>query len=207
MKSLTNIFCYLLALTWIVNAQTISPTTKEFLDGKAIKYSIKGHPKSKGASFTIKYPASWEAEEGERPNIVQKFVSDNGKGFEMAMIITKSIPPDEPFTQADVQEIFSPEGLKQMVPDGGKFLSAKSTKIENEPAGIVEYSMRNERAGMKVEARTLMLFFLQKRTLVSVQFWVWPSPYSSDSIAKRYESFRLLFVSMMNSIVFDDKWK
>lgn len=207
MKNITNIIFCLLTLTCLVNAQIISPTAKEFVDGKVAKFSTKGHPKSKGTSFTIKYPSSWLAKEGERPNVVQNFVSDNGKGFEMVMIITKAIPPNEPFTQADVQEMLSLEGLKQLIPKGGKFLNAKSTKIENDPAGIVEYSMRYERAGLEIETQSLTFMFFQKRTLVSVQFQVASSPASSGDLAKRYTALRPLLVMMMNSIVFNDKWK
>ena len=39
--------------------------------------SIKGHPKAKGVDLRIQPPASWDIEEGDRPNIVKKFVLGN----------------------------------------------------------------------------------------------------------------------------------
>src|SRR6266511_5089905 len=153
-----------------VYAQSLSEEATAFQNGTAPKFSTKGHPKSKGAAFTIRYPPSWKAEEGERPNVVQKFVSESGRGLEMAMILTKSIPPNERFTQADVQAALSPEGLKEFLPSGAKLLGVKTTKIEGEPAGLIEFSRRMERAGAEVDFQTLMLVFFQGRTMVSLQF-------------------------------------
>jgi len=36
--------------------------------------SIEGHPKAKGVNLKLKQPNGWELEEGDRPNIVKKFV-------------------------------------------------------------------------------------------------------------------------------------
>jgi hypothetical protein len=206
MKCLTRSICCLLVLALAASSQSLSPSVKEYSEGKVAKFSTKGHPKSKGASFTIKYPSSWMAKEGERPNVVQNFVSEGGKGFEMALILTKAIPASEPFTQNDVNAMLSTEGLKELVPKGGKLLHTKSTRIENEPAGIVEYVTRIERAGYEIETQTLALTFFQKRTLVQVQFQVASLSSQSGSLAERYAALRPLFVMMMNSIVFEDKW-
>src|SRR3712207_8254560 len=37
-------------------------------------------------------PSGWRAGEGERPNIVQKFINQSGSGLEMVMILTKALP-------------------------------------------------------------------------------------------------------------------
>lgn len=47
--------------------------------------SIDGHPKAKGINLKIKPPVGWKIEEGDRPNIVKKFVYENNS----YMIITK----------------------------------------------------------------------------------------------------------------------
>lgn len=53
--------------------------------------SVQEVMQAKGVNFTISYPNSWRAAEGERPNILQKFVSEGGHGLEM-MILTKDLP-------------------------------------------------------------------------------------------------------------------
>ena len=195
---------FVVSFSFEVNAQEI--TAKEFINGKFIRFSTKGHPKSKEASFTMKYPSTWMAQEGDRPNMVQRFISGNKNGVAFALISTKSIPIDEPLTQNELQEVFSPEMLKKFVPDGGKFLNAKSTKIEGEPAGIVEYRLREERAGRGIDIQTLKLTFFQKRTLIFVSFSVAAPASSSGDLAKQYAALYPLFFQMMNSIVFDDKY-
>jgi hypothetical protein len=58
----------------------------------------------------------------------------------MALIIKKSIPQNERFTQADVRTAVSPEELKDSLPDGAKLLSVTTMKIEGELAGLIEFS-------------------------------------------------------------------
>ena len=190
-----------------VDPLPFSDDASAFQSGAAPKFSTKGHPKSKGAAFTIKYPPSWAAKEGERPNIVQKFVSESGRGLEMAMILTKSIPPDEQFSQADVESALSPEGLKDYLPSDARLLSVKTTKVEGEPAGLIEFSRRMERAGAELDTQILMMVFFQERTMVSIQFQIGALPSHSADLPRRFEKLRPLFNMMMNSIVFDDKWK
>jgi len=197
----------LAALISSVHAQSLSEDAVAFQNGTAPKFSTKGHPKSKGAVFTIKYPPSWKAKEGERPNIVQMFVSESGRGLETAGIVTKLIPPNERLTKADVQATLSPEGLKEFLPSGAKLLRSKSTKIEGEPAGLIEFSRRMERAGAEVDFQILMLVFFQGRTMVSLMFQTGAMSSDSAGLSRRFEKFRPIFNLMMNNIVFDDKWK
>ncbi|RJP31871.1 MAG: hypothetical protein C4547_15005, partial [Phycisphaerales bacterium] len=74
------------ALPSVCAADQSKDLTREFIDGRRLTFSTKDHPKARGANFTIAYPSSWKAAEGERPHIVQKFVSEGGRGFEIVMI-------------------------------------------------------------------------------------------------------------------------
>jgi hypothetical protein len=71
-------------------AQPVAPV-REFIDGGRTTFSTNDHPKTKGVNFTIAYPNSWAAAEGDRPNIVQKFTSEAGRGLEMAVIVTNDL--------------------------------------------------------------------------------------------------------------------
>ena len=203
----------ILILFWalILSSQTysqnpISDAAKEMLDGRATKFSTKGHPKSTDAVFTIKFPVSWVAKEGERPNIVQKFVDENGHGNAMAMITTSAVPPEESLTKASINEALSSDSLKEMLPEGARLINAQTTKIENEPAGILEYSARMERVGQTLETQTLTLFFFQGRTMVGLQFWLGGQVDDSKELRRQFTAYRPLFNMIMNSIVFDDMW-
>ncbi|RJP40637.1 MAG: hypothetical protein C4547_02180, partial [Phycisphaerales bacterium] len=154
------------------------------------------------------YPSSWKAAEGERPHIVQKFVSEGGRGFEIVMIITSDLPlpPGTVITEQGQREMFAPSELGDMLPEGATFVNAQSTQIEGVPAGILEYRMPGERAGMKFMSQAWILNFLIGKTLVQVQFSVAELPGSNDDVSSRMTAFKPLFTLMANSIVFPDKW-
>lgn len=188
-------------------AQGADPA-REFLDGSRTTFSTKGHAKAKGVNFTIAYPNSWAAAEGERPNLVQKFVSKGGRGLEMVMIITKELPlpPGTVLAHEDLKELFVPSELRGMLPDGAVFVDARSTEIEAAPAGILEYTMRAERAGMTLLIHAWTLNFLSSNTIVQIQFQVGGPAGSERDVAQRMAQFKPLFTLMANSVVFPDKW-
>jgi len=204
----TIIFTFILAFSAILHAEPPSALI-EFAKGDFEYYSTKGHPKAKGTSFTLKHPKSWLAREGEHPNILQKFVSEQGRGLEIAMIVTKAIPLPAgiKLTQEDIAEILAPSELKTSLPSNATLIDAKATKIEGEPAGILEYAMTVERAGMTTVTRVVSFIFFQDTTMVQVQFHVASLAGGSSDLPGRAAAFRPLFDQMMNSIVFDDKWK
>lgn len=187
-----------------VSAQSSCPAAADFAKAGAAKFTTRGHPKSKGVVFTIKYPSAWRAGEGERPNIVQKFVGQSSRGLEMALILTKSLPAAP--TPAEIKDTLSPDSLKGFAPEGATNIRAVSTKIEGEPAGVFEFTTRQERAGLAVDMHMITLVFFQGRNMVQVQFQVAGQAPSSD-LQNRVAACRPVFQLMMNSIVFDDKWK
>lgn len=181
---------------------------REFLDGNRTTFNTQNHAKAKGVHFTIAYPSSWAAKEGTRPNIVQKFVSEGGRGQEMALIITKALPlpAGTGFTEADLKEFFTPTEMKEMLPAGAKFINAKQTRIEGLPAGILEFSMRQERAGLAINLQVISYIFIHRSTMVQFQCTVSGLAASQGDISRRMATFKPLFTLMANSIVIPDKW-
>ncbi len=191
------------------NAVAQPNALEEFLSGHKETFSTQGHAKAKGVNLRISYPKSWAAMEGERPNMVQKFVSENGRGLEMATIITRSIPAAEAVelsSREAQQEFFAPSNITHLAPDGAALISTERTEIEGLPAGSLECSMEVQRAGMRLFTRTWMLIFLSGDTLVNVSFQVGDIAANKDGVSKRMESMRPLFFHMANSIVLPDLW-
>ena len=176
-------------------------STREFLDGHRYTFSTKDHPKAKGVNFTIALPNSWAAAEGNRPNIVQKFTSEGR--LEYVMIITKALPSGTVLTEQDQRDLFVPSRMRGMVPPEATFIDAQATKIEGTPAGIFEYKMRMDRAGMSAVVYGRTLSFLSGNTFVQVTFQVVGS---EDGVARRMAAFKPLFFLITNSIIFPDKW-
>jgi hypothetical protein len=191
----------------LLGAQAVGPAS-EFLDGSRATFTTEGHPKAKSVNFKISYPNSWAAAEGERPNIVQKFVSEGGNGLEMAMIITKElpIPAGMVVTKEDMRELFAASGLSEMLPAGAEFIDSQSTEIEATPAGILEYRMNGDRAGISLMIHAWTLNFIYEKILVQVQFQVGGPAGGRKEVNQRMAEFKPLFTLMANSIVFPDKW-
>lgn len=205
-KILTRIF--LLALLPVTVAFAVTPAAKEFADGNRTKFSTAGHSKSKGINMTLYYPNSWVAKEGERPNIVQKFFSEGG--LANAVISTKNLelPHGTVISENDLKEFFTPAEMKTMVPPGANFIQAKPTKIEGIPAGILEYSMRQERAGLTIDGQVISYIFIYGTTMVQLQCMVSTGQATTPAaLARKMDEFRPLFFLMANSIVLQDKWK
>jgi hypothetical protein len=188
-------------------AQSADPA-REFLDGNRRTFSTKDHPKAKGINLAIAYPGSWAAAEGERPNIVQKFVSHGGRGLESAMIITKDLPlpAGTILTKEDMRDMFTVSELRGMLPDGAIFVGAQSTEIEGVPAATLEYVTRAERAGVEIQIHAWMLSFISGKTLVQLQFGVAGSTETENDVFRRMAAFKPLFILMANSIVLPDEW-
>lgn len=160
--------------------------------------------------MVLSYPNSWLAQEGDRPNIVQKFFSEGGKGLEGALIITKSLPlhPGTVITESELREFFTPAVMKNMVPPGAKLIQAKPTKIEALPAGILEYSVRQERAGLTFDSQYLVYVFIYGTTMVQLQCMVSTGQTTTPTVlARKMDDFKSLFFLMANSIVLQDRWK
>jgi hypothetical protein len=200
----------LLALLPATVASAVTPAAKEFTSGSRTKFSTAGHPKSKGINMVMSYPNSWLAQEGERPNIVQKFFSEGGRGLEGALIITKNLPlpSGTVISEIELKEFFTPVVMKTMVPPGAKFIQAKPTKIEGIPAGILEYSMRQERAGLTIDGQFISYIFIYGTTMVQLQCMVSTGkPTTPSVLAQKMDDFKPLFFLMANSIVLQDRWK
>lgn len=191
-------------------ALAVTPAAKEFTDGNRTKFSTAGHPKSKGINMVLAYPNSWLAMEGERPNIVQKFISDGGQGLELAVIIAKTLPlpAGTVISERELKEFYTPAQMKGMLPSGATFIHAERTKLEGLPAGILEYSMRGESAGKTIDSQFISYIFIYGTTMVFLQCAVSTGQTTTPALlARQMDNFKPLFFLMANSIVLPDKWK
>jgi hypothetical protein len=93
-----------------------------------------------------------------------------------------------------------------MLPDGATFVTAQSTSIESIPAGILEYKMKADRAGMSFFVHAWTLSFFQDTTFVQVAFQVNGFEDSELDVSERMSAYKPLFNLIANSIVFPDKW-
>lgn len=130
------------------------------------KFDTRNHPKAKGVWATIKYPAGWQAKEGERPNIVQKFTGEFRDMYVILMlqILDARAPVEKECSDmgtAEFAELFSDKASNQFA------VNVKKSKHEEKPAFLYEMHSTIERAGMSFQTANKAMTVCYKNTLIS----------------------------------------
>jgi len=181
-----------------------------FREGERLVFDTTGHPKAKGVRMRFFYPHTWKAVDGSRPNIVQKFVSDAGKGQHWALIQTRALPPElgGDLSEDAKRQVLTEDVLKEFVPPGGKFLSSAVTKIDGELCGMIEYETTSERVGLTLGQVGLMFVIPRPGTLLILSFSTGGDGTSGlESIRRSYRIAKPLLLHMAALCVLSEKWK
>lgn len=114
-------------------------------------HSIADHPKAKGVNLKIKTPKGWEVKEGDRPNIVVKFV----KGTENYLVMVKDLPTF--FSKSQARELFSdPEYVNNLseefetIFNNVNISNQRIVTVDNYPALEFEVSGSKEQLGLTI---------------------------------------------------------
>lgn len=182
---------------------------REFLDGYKYKYTTNGAGKAKGVAFSIEAPKTWTAEEGNRPNIVQKFVSENGRGLEGFLVLIKDVPlaPGETITEKDVAEILNPTDINDFLPDGAEYVTSGKLTLENLPGFWVHFKMNMSRVRNSIEMETMMYTVFYKNKMIQIQGQVTTSFNGKPMDRGGLKQYEKLFDLMANSFVLANMYK
>jgi hypothetical protein len=173
--------------------------------GETVVFDGSGHAKSKGLEFSIKVPKSWAMKEGDRPNIVQKFRSENGTGSAQFVIITKSL--EQELSQEDLKEFYGEESMKEMFSELGTYIRSNSITLENLPAGYCEYKLTKQRLDNTFFAHCCSFVVCWKTTMIQFQYIVANHGMTADQAAVVFAEYLPVFRSITNSFVLTSKWK
>jgi uncharacterized membrane protein YhaH (DUF805 family) len=185
----------------------VTSTTKELLSGEWAEYSLKSHPKAEGLNVSLKYPKSWNAREGIRPHIVQKFTGPIEGGLSPScMVIVQSMPTWAGLLlQGQIAAETLKENLKEMIPNGATFLDAGQSKLDGEPCAWVKYSHGSERAGVQVRMYCLQYMLFYRGNVLAIECGV--GGVADDPVLRdAFTSYLPVFQMIGNSIVIHDKW-
>jgi hypothetical protein len=180
----------------------IRAPAEEYLAGFKREYRSDGSGKATGVKVGIVYPMSWKADESRRPNIVKKFVSENGHGLEVVSIVILEVPSSvqSPVTAKDVEEIRQAR-IWESVAVGAKTLDSGTVRLLGQPAIWGEYTWRTNQAGIDIELHGFDLMFIYGSRLVGVSFQNAISPLDSNETTQRkFERYAPLFQLMISSI-------
>jgi hypothetical protein len=180
----------------------------EFIDGFVNVYKTKDHPKAKGTDWQIKVPKSWKKAEADRPNIIQKFTSDFGDGSQNIMISVHNLgfSDEVTLTNDEINEFFNENEIKNMLPEGAKFISFSKTKIEDLIVGVFEIEKTSERLDTKIKIRMIQYMFVVKNKMYSLEAMVSSNDPNKD-LAFDMKKYLPLFKSVVNSIVVNSKYR
>ena len=175
------------------------------------RYSTKGHAKAKDIDMTFKYPSTWEASEGERPNIVQKFSKNLGNGITLTCgLMIKNIPTEATsFSEKEIAaEIFSEAGIRTLLgsPASFELLEHKQTKYDGQPGARSSFIEKKSRVGVEIYSHVLQHVFLYKNKIVLLSCAVGGLKSNSDEVESAYKKYLPSFILMGASIVLNDKW-
>ena len=181
----------------------------EFLDGYKSEYSTNGDGKEKGVEFSIEHPKTWVARKDKRPNIVQIFVSENGRGLESLLILIKEIPlpPGEKITENDVLEILNPKGIQYFISDGATYLDSGKLTLENLPGFWVHFKINTSRVRNTVNMEMIVYTIFYKNKMILIQGQVPTSINGEPADRGGLKKYEKLFDLMANSFVILNMYK
>ncbi len=194
----------------LFNPDYLEYPEKEFFDGFVETYSSTGNTKAKGLDFTIKYPMSWIAKEGNRPNIVQKFSSVHRMGHTELMILIKNIPefsrlnPSREDLTKMVNEIASEGDFKDFLPNGSILIASEKIVLETLPGIWLNYKYRAQRGRHSVEFEAISYMLFYKDKSISIQIASNPSINNEEMNHENLEKNVILLELMVNSFVLHD---
>lgn len=198
----------------------------EFRSGYRRQYRTKGHPKSKGLDLQLEYPKSWSSREGNRPNVIQFFNSNNGRGLESALIMVQDLMKQAPeeWTQEKIMalqtpegakdlslEILSDEGLKEMATSMGMLnvhgINSKRIILDRWPGAILEFTGTQQRLDLTLTVYHRIYFIIYKNYMISLQCQIGKLPDDTeDTLKNKISNLVPLLDLMANSLVIQSQY-
>jgi hypothetical protein len=173
------------------------------------KFTVNGHPKAKGAKFSIEMPASWEWKEGKRPNIVQLFGGGLQNGLiPYAEIMVKKFSDSKrgAFAELTAKEASNPQNLQGFIPKGAKYVRSGITNLDGEIVLWYEMSQQTERAHNKITSHSLYYLIPDNGRIIFIIFAVGQAGYHANSQVA-FNIYRPLFQRIISSFVLTSKWE
>ena len=198
----------------------------EYLREFRVTYRTKDHPKSKGLDFQIEHPRSWLSREGKRPNVVQFFKSNNGKGLVYASIVTRDLAEESRgvLTHEEIEvlkslegskqlasEIFSEDDLREMANDMGmsnvRDIETNRIVLDGWPGAVLSFVGDGQRVDITYTMYNRMYMAIYKKYMIFLNFQVVKLPQETDKEMNTKVSRVLpLFHLIANSLVIQSQY-
>lgn len=180
----------------------------EFIDGHKLKYKTNGTDKAKGISFSIEYPKSWVAEEGKRPNIVQRFIDkDKNDAVQLMVLITdNSTQNGRKITDTDILDYMSPKNIRKYLPKNSTLIDKGKLTLENLPGFWMRYNQSGSRLGFLFELESIAYTLYYKNKIIQIIGSVAMSVDGKPLDVGDLNKYQQLFELMVNSLVIENMY-
>jgi hypothetical protein len=162
-------------------------------------YDIFNHPKAKGVNFSLRVPNGWEYREGERPNVVKKFVWKTNVYLvlikDFVTFVSKNTAKEWLSNEKDIQSFLFDSNNENKT----ELLRYKIVSIDKFPALETVSTRYIERLGInfKVFQKQWIIFYEDKMVLLQ------GDSYSFEDFKK----FEPVYDIISASFVFPDQYK
>lgn len=180
---------------------------QEFIDNFKKRYSSEENKKAKGLKFHIDFPQSWIAEDGNRPNIVKKMISQNGYGFVTVTLLVKELPDLNISNLDELKKLLPLNEVGEMLPLNSKLIAADYTKIDNVPALWYDCKIIKEQNNESFMMKSKCFHIFYQNKMLFVGFAVGNKEQNEVYIDSSFKLCKILFKSIVNSIVIFNQWE
>ncbi len=198
----------------MLHYQYLNNPENEIVNGYFTTYSTLYHPKAKATDWQMKIPKSWKAVEAERPNIIQKFISENGNGYSYALMMTKNFDLGlaENYTKEEIEIIIkeyikTDDFLKIITDEGSEIFSKKDCKIDGIDGVMLDVGFLRQKLDQHLYTRALIFSFIHKNMLYMILFKNDGDAESKSSVDEYAMKYKNLYLKMANSIVVSSQYK
>lgn len=161
--------------------------------------SLHDHPKSKGVNIKLKVPIGWDIEEGDRPNIVKKFVKD---GNAYMVQIRENVTF---FSRNEIKELFEEDDFVKGFLDESisylnkpELLDKSIISIENYPTIYFKAKGSIKRSGLNIPMIMKCWYIFYEDKLVFLQ--------AVGSNTNEFNALENLYFRITNSLIFPDQY-
>ena len=216
-------------LETLLNYQFEKWPADELIRGFKTIYRTNGHRKAKGLDLQIEYAKSWSKREGKRPNVIQFFKSNNGRGFAFASIMVRDLLKDAQendvvLTREEIDfiktragsnelasESFSENNIRAVVSDMGmtnvRNTTTKRMVLDSWPGVMVEFIGEGQRLDFNFTMHNRMYIAIYKNYIIFLNCQVGKSPNETiNSLKAKAARFAPLFHFMANSLVIQSQY-
>lgn len=192
-------------LRYLLTVRYAANPVGEFFDGFRQRYKTDGTGKSQGLRFHLQIPRSWLIKEGERPHVVQKWVSEGGTGLSNIILMVQDTGGETP-GRAEMDQFVRSGEIRESEPDGSKYIDGGAFSQERSAGYWIDMAMPQERAGMKMYSRGRMYLLFFRGKAISVMCMATSAEKEEVKVTAAAVKLNPLCQQVMNSVVLDQAY-